>query len=254
MTSSHNKRRNIPVRAISTFVSKGRRPAQEDFLLVDRDKGMFIIADGFGGPGPGYQAARTACESVQHFLFREAGDLEATLPFILKNYFSLAGNVVFNSIIYANKKVNALNQGKNVHEKGGASVLAGFIDGDLLALASVGVCRCWLFRDGRSSELVVPRSFARLRDPFNPDGAIEHQVPLIAVGLYENLEPEIIEYRIQPGDWLVLHTDGILSQVIEQIGVICNKNENLDAAVQELERYLKLIQFEDNASISLMIF
>ncbi|MEO5969474.1 MAG: hypothetical protein ABIQ95_06070 [Bdellovibrionia bacterium] len=251
---SANRHLNIPVQAISTFASKGRRPAQEDYLLVDREKGMFIIADGFGGPVPGQQAAKTACESVQHFLYKEAGDLEATLPFVLKNYFSLAGNVLFNSLIFANKKVNALNKGKNIHEKGGASILAGFIDGDLLALANVGVCTGWLFRGGRSIELVVPRSFGRLRDPLERDSAMEYRAPLIALGMYENLEPEIVEYRITPGDWLVLNTDGILSQVIEQIAIIQSKNTGLAISVQEIGKYLNSIQFEDNASISLVIF
>ena len=251
---SANRRLNIPVQAISTFTSKGRRPTQEDHLLVDREKGMFIIADGFGGQGPGQQAAKIACESVQHFLFKEAGDLEATLPFVLKNYFSLAGNVLFNSLIFANNKVNAFNKGKNIHEKGGASVLAGFIDGDLLALANVGVCSGWLFRDGKSIELVVPRSFGQLRNPFTIDSEMEYRVPLIAIGMYENLEPEIVEYRIRPGDWLVLNTDGIVSQVIEQIAVIQNKDQGLAGAAQEVGRYLNSIQFEDNASISLVIF
>lgn len=249
-----NGRLNLPIRAISTFTSKGRRPAQEDFLLVDRMKGVFVIADGFGGPIAGQQAAKVACESVQHFLFKEAGDLEATLPFVLRNYFSLAGNVLFNSVIYANQKLNSLNKDKSIHEKGGASLLAGFIDGDLLALANVGVCSGWLFRDGSSIELVMPRSFGRLRDPFAIDVPLEYRVPLMALGMYENLEPEIVEYTVRRGDWLILNTDGILSQVIGQIAAIQNSIVKLDAAAEEVSRYLNSIQFEDNASISLIMF
>jgi serine/threonine protein phosphatase PrpC len=247
-------RLNIPIRAISSFASKGRRPAQEDHYLVDRDKGVFIMADGFGGPIAGREAARTACESVQHFLFKEAGDPEATLPFVLKKYFSLAGNVLFNALIFANQKVNDLNKGKNIHEKGGASILAGFIDGNLLALASVGVCSGWLFREGKCIELVVPRSFGRLRDPFDMDPPMEYRAPLIALGMYEDLEPEIVEYKIRPKDWLVLNTDGILNQVIQQIAAIQIQNLGLEAVAAEVGQYLDSIQFEDNASISLVIF
>jgi serine/threonine protein phosphatase PrpC len=245
---------NIPVRAVSTFISKGLRPVQEDYLLMNRDKGMFIIADGFGGPVAGSQASKIACESVQHFLFKEAGDLEATLPFTLRNYFSLAGNVLFNSLIFANNRVNALNTNKNIHEKGGASVLAGFVDGDLLALANVGVCSAWLFRGGKKKELVMPRSFGRLRDPFALDVQPEYRAPLIALGIYQTLEPEIVEHRIHSGDWLVFHTNGILSQVIAQIAIIQSYNQDLDKGALEVERYLSSIQFEDNASISLVIF
>src|SRR5690348_26492 len=108
-------------RAVVTFMSKGVRAGQEDFLLVDKEKNIFVVADGFGGPVPGAEAAKAACEAVRSFLFKEAGDREATLPFVLRTYFSLAGNVLFNSLIHANKKLKDANRKKNVHEKGGAS-------------------------------------------------------------------------------------------------------------------------------------
>ena len=104
---------------------------------------------------------------MKHFLFKEAGDRDATLPFVLRSYFSLAGNVLFNALIFANRKVLKLNGKKNVHEKGGASLIAGFMDGDLLALANVGVCSAMLMREGKSQELVVPRSYGKLADPFS---------------------------------------------------------------------------------------
>jgi len=201
--------RETVIKAVSAFSDPGARPGQEDYVLVTAEKGIFSIADGFGGPGPGALAAKTACESVRGFLIKEAGDLEATLPFVLRSYFSLAGNVLFNALIHANRKLLVLNQGKNVHEKGGASLLAGYMDGDLLALANVGACTAWLFRNGVVTELVAPRTYGRLIDPFlstRASGRDEARVPLMAVGLVDDLEPEILEYRIQTGDWLLLQT------------------------------------------------
>src|SRR4051794_18797760 len=113
--------KNLRAKAVSIFMGVGQRPGQEDYVLADREKGIFVVADGFGGPTPGALAAKTACETIKKFLFKEAGDLDATLPFVLRNYFSLAGNVLFNSLIYANSKLYSLNRNKNVHEKGGAS-------------------------------------------------------------------------------------------------------------------------------------
>src|SRR4051812_39855735 len=83
-------------RSVSVYTAKGARPAQEDHALALQEKGIVVVADGFGGPMPGAAASKAACEGVRDFLVREAGDLEATLPFVLRSYFSLAGNVLFN--------------------------------------------------------------------------------------------------------------------------------------------------------------
>lgn len=239
---------------VSTFTGKGRRPAQEDYLLAEREKGIFVVADGFGGAMPGAQASKTACEAVRNFLFKEAGDLEATLPFVLRNYFSLPGNVLFNALIFANRKLNGLNRGKNVHERGGASVIAGFVDGDLLAIANVGVCTAWLFRDDKYEELVVPRSYGRLCNPFEPNLSQDSRVPLIALGMSEDLEPEIVEYRIKPGDWVAFATDGIVPEVYQKIRGVKQRNPGNEKAIQEISKFLDQSSFADNASLSLVIF
>jgi serine/threonine protein phosphatase PrpC len=247
----------LRARAVMSFSHSGSRSSQEDYALVDREKGVFVIADGFGGPIPGAEASKQACEAVRSFLFKEAGDLDATLPFVLRTYFSLAGNVLFNSLIYANRKLSAINHKKNVHEKGGASVLAGFIDGDLLAVANVGVCSAWLLRNGKAVELVVPRSYGRLLDPFAVEIPESHRVPLIALGIAEDLEPEIIEYKIQAGDWVILNTDGISEDQqkgwIQQMAVLQLKNQEPDLTVKEVTQYFESQKYQDNASISLVI-
>ncbi len=245
-------RESIRAKIVSTFTSKGRYPSQEDSLLADREKGIFVVADGFGGQGPGAQASKTACEAIRSFLFKEAGDLEATLPFVLRSYFSLAGNVLFNSLIYANRKLSFLNREKNVHERGGASVIAGFIDGELLAIANVGVCTAWLIRDGKPVELVVPRSYGKLRDPYSSEVREEWKIPLIALGIAEDLEPEIFEYRIQSKDWLIFATDGIGSGLWQKIFEILKKNQDSEAAIQTIQTICSQSEFQDNAAMTIV--
>lgn len=242
---------DLAIRAVATLNSQGQRPGQEDFALADSEKRVFVLADGFGGPQPGVEASKVACEGVKHFLFREAGDQDATLPFVLRSYFSLAGNVLFNALIFANRKVMKLNEKKNVHEKGGASVVAGFIDGELLALANVGVCSAMLMRDGDVRELVVPRSYGKLADPFD---APKVDAPMMALGLSEDLEPEIFEYRLKPGDWLVLFSDGVFPDFFTQLGFIQQKNLPPQEALAEIKDIFQAQTFKDNASISLAFF
>jgi serine/threonine protein phosphatase PrpC len=258
--------RTARAQAVATFSRQGARPAQEDFALAAQDKGIFVVADGFGGPGPGAQAAQAACEAVRGFLVKEAGDKDATLPFVIRSYFSLAGNVLFNALIHANRKVTSLNKGKGVHERGGASVIAGYLDGDLLALASVGGCSAWLSREGRGLELVVPRTYGRLADPFARGRADQStaagpdfvDAPLMSVGTAEDLEPEILECRIRPGDWLLLHTDGISDELRAAVtslqGEALSSSRPATASADALISLLNQAEYEDNSACVLVIF
>lgn len=245
---------SLKIKAVTVFTSRGARPSQEDYVLVDRERGIFVVADGFGGPVPGALASKTACESVKTYLHKEAGDLEATMPFVLRKYFSLAGNVLFNSLIHANRKVLALNQGKNVHEKGGTSVLAGFIDGDLLALANIGTCNAWLFRGDQGVELVSPRSYGKMADPISESVQEHMQVPLMAVGMTDDIEPEITEFKVVPGDWVVILTDGVPVGFRREITKIKQKLFIPENSARIFSEFLERENYQDNAAISLIIF
>jgi serine/threonine protein phosphatase PrpC len=240
----------LPVRSVISFGSPGERHVQEDFAAFNDQKGIFALADGFGGRTSGPESSRAACESVLKFLQKEAGDLEATLPFVLRAYFSLAGNVLFNSVLHANQAVMRLNKGKSVNERGGASLIAGFLDGNLLALANVGVCSAHLLREGRAADLVIPRSYARLVDPFSVVPSPESAMPLTALGMTEDLEPEIFEYRLSSGDWLILKTDGFGEDILSALAGLQSQGvdsarvqETLKAAILKENSYLLCIQF-----------
>lgn len=188
--------------------------AREDHARYERERSIFALADGFGGPTAGAVASKSACESVLEFLEKEAGDLEATLPFVLKSYYALSSNVLFNSLLFANHRLVENNRGKGVHERGGASAVAGVVERGLLSLASVGACGVWMMRGGEIERLVSPRTYGRLADPFEKRGHDEsgsdaaRAAPLMALGISDDLEPEIIECRVQKGDLLLLETAG----------------------------------------------
>jgi PPM family protein phosphatase len=239
----------IGLNSLTLFSTKGDSGAQEDFVLARKERGLFVVADGFGGGEGGSRASKTACESVLGFLEKEAGDLDATMPFVLRRYYSLAGNVLFNALIHANRKVLAGNKGKSANAKGGASVLAAYLDDDLFALANVGGCSAWLMREGKLLELVVPRTYARLVDPFVSDPEPDLAVPLMAMGITEDLEPEIIEFRIRPGDWLLIQTDGIRSEIREEFQRLQLESPDFDP-----EEFIKARTFEENATFAFLRF
>jgi serine/threonine protein phosphatase PrpC len=223
---------------------QGNAPTQEDYFLINPERGIFILADGFGG-SVGRQAAQLVVESISFFLEQEAGDLDATLPFELRPYFSLAGNVLFNAIAYANQKLIDANRGQTWLNSGGASVLAGYLEGRLLALAQVGVCRLHLRRGEQVKELVAPRSLLRQVNPMLEEGEGD-AVPLISFGTAKSLEPEITEVELRPGDQVYFETSGVKQALRAKI---LSFN-----ASHELSQIIDGEKSERNASILRLIF
>ncbi len=200
------------IEKVITKLEQGQRSRQEDALLSIPEQGLFVVADGFGGKVPGKKAADLACESVARFLEKEARDRDATLPFVLKPYYSLAGNVLLNAIVYANQRIRSEFKSVKSNGRGGASVCAGFLDGHVFAFASFGSCSVEVIRDGTRKEIVTPRSYSRLMDPTGAsDLKIGFQFPIVALGLLDEIEPEVFEMRIEKGDWVILRTDGVSS-------------------------------------------
>lgn len=239
------------------FHLKGNREIQEDWATCILEKGIFTVSDGFGGGEADLSAAKIAGESLREFLEKEAGDLESTLPFVLRSYYSLPSNVLFNALVYANRKILELNKDKNIHEKGGASVIAALVDKDLTAIASVGSCSAWIFRNGESKEIVRPKSYGRLVDPFQSAERMEFGIPLAALGMVDDLEPEINEVRLQRGDWLLLQTDGVppeLRSFIQQTQLKQDVSRLTQLDTIGIKSLLQHNPISDNLAISIICF
>ncbi len=179
-------------------------------------RGIFILADGFGGTA-GRIAAETATQSTKFFLEQEAGDLDATLPFELRPYYSLAGNVLFNAISYSNQKVLQKFKGKSWMESGGASLVAGYLEGKLLSIASVGACSVHLYRQGRVKEIVAPKTLGRQSNPFEDESGSGLNIPLMSFGTSKQLEPEMTELEVKPGDQFCFQSSGVSQDLLTAV-------------------------------------
>jgi hypothetical protein len=158
------------------------------------------VADGFGGGRE--SVAKTTVTEMMAFLKRGSGDQEITLPFEYRTYCSLAGNVLCNSFVVANRKLRSLFNNTSPQGKGGASAGAAFRDGDRIVLARVGAVAAWIEKEGVWTRLLAPDTLGEVEQPGGTDPST--QVPLSALGLQKFVEPLVVEWRVRPGSRLVL--------------------------------------------------
>ncbi len=223
MSSSESwKKTRLPVRWIEGLQFQGAAPLQEDQFEVNPERGIFILSDGFGGSA-GKKAAEVVTSSVKRFLEMEAGDLDATMPFELRPYFSLAGNILFNAVAFANQKLMREFNQVPMMDRGGASMIAGYLEGRLLALANVGACRVHLCRDGMIKEIISPKTLERQVNPFQEES--DSAVPLMSFGTARQLEPEITEIELRPGDRICFGTSGFRQSIRDQLLALKSRDE-----------------------------
>jgi serine/threonine protein phosphatase PrpC len=177
------------------------RSNNEDRHLCADDLRLYAVADGIGGLPGGAEAAQTAVTS----LLKEARAAAAVgVPVDLAHAFRLA-----------NEEVIALAARFAPDTGLGTTLVAAHFFEDALRVASVGDSRVYLFRDGRlrqlttddtvEQEVAVRRARGeqvRLEDRYR--NALTR-----CIGQPMPLEVRVSNYPLQPGDRVLICSDGI---------------------------------------------
>jgi protein phosphatase len=141
---------------VSSAISQGRRPYQEDALATDfslgTDLGFAVLADGMGGHAAGDVASKIVVTEVFSELKLQSGDkgtFVANLPEILRDA-ALAANDCVRGHIQSNAETAGM----------GATLLAPVFVGARLYWISIGDSPLLLFRDGVLRQLNEDHSMA----------------------------------------------------------------------------------------------
>lgn len=169
--------------AYGAATTQGNWPVQEDGFLADPQRGRFAVADGFGGRGAGDMAAKAALLGL-----RGAG--ESSDPKELRESFRRA-----------HRDIRARNETRPPTGRGGASLVAAWFVPVGVAVAQAGGCAALLLRGGRCRPLLLPQ--APPREDFQP------LLPNEALGLGEEIGPELRVLALEAGDVLALVSSGV---------------------------------------------
>jgi len=167
------------------------------------------VADGMGGHSAGEVASAIAIEELT--ALRDLGPWETE---------TAATDDLKQAIVRANRRIREMAASDRRLNGMGTTLVALLEDGDRVHLANVGDSRAYLLRQGELSQVTVDHSLVQeLVDEgrLSQKDAERHpqrSVITRALGIDPEVEFDLFTYKLQPGDRLLLCSDG-LSDVVE---------------------------------------
>ena len=219
-----------------------KRKNNEDNFGIDRELGLFIVADGMGGHAAGEVASRMAIELILDYTRRTAHSDEPYLTGFNSRY-SRAGNRLCSAIILANQVISDAAANREDWQGMGTTVVAAWINSadSRLTIAHVGDSRVYLVRHGQIKQLTVDHSLVEehIREGLITRAEAQHSafrnMITRALGYRERVTPDINELTIEPGDKLLLCSDGLNTMLSDlEILQVIRPNSNLTVACKQL--------------------
>lgn len=190
----------------------GRRRNNEDAHVLRPDLGLVAVADGMGGYEGGEVASRLVAEALVELFERICCDPDATWPHAPRPSIEPLVDLVGVGLQQAHLVVQGRRHGVLARMGSTAAVVAW--SGPYLAIGHVGDSRVYRLRDGVLRTLTVDHSVAEeARRAGMEEDAVEsagfRHMLTRAVGMPGELGAEVVADRLQPGDVLLLCSDGV---------------------------------------------
>jgi serine/threonine protein phosphatase PrpC/CRP-like cAMP-binding protein len=191
------------------------RDHNEDAFLVDKKLNLFVVADGMGGHAAGEVASNLAVRTLRDALAKErealnefekghGGVSRTDILRLLESSVQLAC-----SAVYAEAQKDETKRGM------GTTVDALLVIGNRGFIAHVGDSRVYLYRQGSVHQLTEDHSL--INELLKRGRLTREQIDKVqyknavtrAVGVYESVEVDVIDFDVLAGDRFLLCSDGL---------------------------------------------
>lgn len=190
------------------------RSHNEDAAYVDTDGGLFMVADGIGGQAAGEVASAIAIEVVRlalheaHLALEDLADADAHT-----RHLGVA-SVVGDAVRGAHEAIQHVAACEDDKRGMGTTLDVVLIVGDEAFVAHVGDTRTYLVRGGQARQLTSDHTMAALlaQHGIAADPCLR---PLLlnAVGIGADVNVDVTSVRLEPGDQLLIASDGLHEHV-----------------------------------------
>lgn len=191
------------------------RDGNEDSFLVDKKLNLYVVADGMGGHAAGEVASAMAV--------REFRDSVARARDMLDDYEKGTGSVSRKDVLRllegavqeACSAIHAEAQRDETKRGMGTTLTALLVIGSRGFIAHVGDSRCYLLRQGSVHQLSEDHSL--INELLKRGRLTKEQIEKVqyknavtrAVGVYESVEADTLDFDVLAGDRFLLCSDGL---------------------------------------------
>lgn len=231
------------------------RSGNEDAVHIDAASGFAVLADGMGGYAAGEVASRLAVDEIR-------AELETALPHLDMGAAASAAALA-EDMRFAAQRANAsiLNAARRVaeHEGMGATLVFAVMAAGRIFVGHLGDSRAYRLRGGRLEPLTRDHcwldeqiSQGALQIDALLDGRLRNIVTR-ALGIDEDIELEVHDHDVLPGDVYLLCSDGLSDMLDDaQIEALLNEPGELADKPGALVAQANRNGGKDNVSVILM--
>lgn len=179
------------------------RTTNEDAMIVDHQRGLYVVLDGMGGANAGDVASQIARDAIRDFVTQRRLTMEPAV--LLEAALQRGSAAVWN----------AAQQSRERHGMGTTVVACLVIDPKRAVIAHVGDSRAYLLRQGRLQTLTRDHTIVEelvIRGALSPEDAERHPYKNVLsrnLGAKPETRVDVLELELQPGDRLMLCSDGL---------------------------------------------
>jgi protein phosphatase len=226
-------------------------------MQYSEDRGyLFIVADGMGGHQAGEQASALAVDSIEQFVLN-------TLKWFL-HLRAGDGQTLLQEFRAALEQADAkIYQEASRHPElwgmGTTLTLAYSLNRDLF-IAHVGDSRCYLFRQGELDQVTHDHTLVQemvRRGHMDAKEACHHRLRHVVTNVLGSTEPgvlpEVHKVKIEPGDVMLLCSDGLTEMVSEEeIAQVLRTDTDVRRACERLVALANDKGGKDNVTVVLV--
>ena len=232
-----------------TDIGKKRKLNQDYVYTSETPVGplpnLFLVADGMGGHKAGDYASRCAIETIVDYVSKTA-DTEPV-------------GILEAAVARANEMVRYKASSDEAYNGMGTTLVAATIDGSRMRVANVGDSRLYVVGSRKINQITRDHSYVEemvRMGEIRRDQARSHPDKNIitrAVGAEENIAVEFFDVTLQPGDIVLMCSDGLTNMIEdEEIRMILQGKRDLVEKAESLVNAANNNGGKDNIAVVLI--